>query len=300
MSCATCRRCSRCCTCSSSDESESSGEEDEEEEQQQHAVDGGGEEEGGDGMQPALSDSEEESESDSEEESESDEESKSSSGSEEESSSSSSSSSASASGGGDEGGEGAATPAAANEEDSSSSGEDSSSSGSEEEEETPLLVKDAVKFFGLTGNEAKLGFDVNGFNGDEAATQCSFRVLKRCVDKLGLMLTNRGAHADILDRWHKAELSFDGAELRDKALDLMAKLAPSSDGHRTLGALLCAASQSKRGRAVPRSLSDLKALRSVQSGWMHSRTRAASQAPRWPASSSTARSSRRSRLGWTR
>ena len=128
------------------------------------------------------------------------------------------------------------------------------------------MVKDAVKFFGLTGNEAKLGFDVNGFNGDEAATQCSFRVLKRCVDKLGLMLTNRGAHADILDRWHKAELSFDGAELRDKALDLMAKLAPSSDGHRTLGALLCAASQSKRGRAVPRSLSDLKALRSVQSG----------------------------------
>ena len=167
----------------------------------------------------------------------------------------------------DEEGDGAAAAGAAR----TRGGAAAAAAAAPEDEEEATDHKDrgwltkVVDFFGISES-----FKSYTYNQRSASTPAktarsnAFNLLTRCAAKLGEILVQRSAPEDIVAQWHRQEVGIDAEMLQNKGLEMLKALPSRSEGHRTLGAVLCAASPRKKGSAIPNV--GLTSVKSVKAG----------------------------------
>ena len=161
----------------------------------------------------------------------------------------------------DEEGDAGAGPAAA-------AGAQQQEQQEEEEQDSSLLgrnVRKLTDFFGLSKSFVKYTYNPNAASGTaQYARQRAFMLLTRCAEKVGEILLNRSAPADIVQQWHRHEVGTDADLVQSKALEMLKTLPARSDGHRAVSALVCESSPKLTGKAIPGS--DVRSIRSVKVG----------------------------------
>ena len=126
-------------------------------------------------------------------------------------------------------------------------------------------VRKLAEFFGISKSFAKYTYNPNAPTATaQYATQRAFKLLTKCAEKIGEILTNRSAPADIVQQWHRYEVGTDADLMQSKALEMLKTLPARSDGHRAVSALVCESSPKLTGKAIPGT--DVRSIKSVTVG----------------------------------
>ena len=154
------------------------------------------------------------------------------------------------------------------EEEHADAGDGGAEADDEEEEDTEeMLIKDLVEFFSLSKSFAHYTYKLTAASTPSATTHSNaYRLLTRITAQVGEILKARGAADDVVEQWHAAEAGPALGDVQERAAELLDSLPVRCPGHQAVAMLMCAASPSKKGRALPNAEIDFVSTRDVIAG----------------------------------
>lgn len=154
------------------------------------------------------------------------------------------------------------------EEEHADAGDGGAEADDEEEEDTEeMLIKDLVEFFSLSKSFAHYTYKLTAASTPSATAHSNaYRLLTRITAQVGEILKARGAADDVVEQWHAAEAGPALGDVQERAAELLDSLPVRCPGHQAVAMLMCAASPSKKGRALPNAEIDFVSTRDVIAG----------------------------------